>query len=194
MSAIAVMAASGAGDDAYLLWGFILAGAALGMLFLELLVPSGGLLGILCGVAGIGSIVAFFRYDLAFGWSALVGYAVLTPIVLVFVFKLWLQSPLARRMVLQGDVEGQTDGEPGAPGTAERARRQRFEELRQLIGAEGMTVTALRPVGFVKINGQRVDAMAESGIVEAGTPVVVTDVYDNQIKVRPRLSRSSPMG
>jgi len=194
MSAIAVMAASGAGDDAYLLWGFILAGAALGMLFLELLVPSGGLLGILCGVAGIGSIVAFFRYDLAFGWSALVGYAVLTPIVLVFVFKLWLQSPLARRMVLQGDVEGQTDGEPGAPGTAERARRQRFEELRQLIGAEGITVTALRPVGFVKINGQRVDAMAETGIVEAGTPVVVTDVYDNQIKVRPRLSSSSPMG
>ena len=59
------------------------------------------------------------------------------------------------------------------------------EELRQLIGAEGVTETALRPVGFVKINGQRLDAMAESGIVEAGMPVVVTDVYDNQIKVRP---------
>ncbi len=188
MSMVAVMAASASGNDAYLLWGFILAGAALGMLLLELIVPSGGLLGILCGVAGIGSIVAFFRYDLAFGWASLVGYAVMTPIVLVFVFKLWIQSPLARLMVLDGDVQGNTDGEPGAPGSSERARLERFDQLRKLIGAEGMTVTALRPVGVVKINGQRVDAMAETGIVEADTPVVVTDVYDNQIKVRPRSS------
>ena len=48
-----------------------------------------------------------------------------------------------------------------------------------------MTITALCPGGVVKINGRRVDAMAESGIVEANTPVVVTDVYDNQIKVKP---------
>ncbi|MHC5009117.1 MAG: NfeD family protein [Planctomycetota bacterium] len=47
-------------------------------------------------------------------------------------------------------------------------------------------MTDLRPVGVVKIDGQRIDALAESGIVEAETPVVVTDVYDNQIKVRPR--------
>ena len=193
MSVVSVMAASASANDAYLLWGFILAGAALGILLLELLVPSGGLLGILCGVAGIGSIVAFFRYDLAFGWASLVGYAVLTPIILVFVFKLWIQSPLARRMVLDGDVEGHTDGEPGAPGTSDQARQQRLDQLRQLIGAEGITVTALRPVGFVKINGQRVDAMAETGVVEADTPVVVTDVYDNQIKVRPSSSRRSPM-
>ena len=190
MSTVAVMAASAPDPDA-LFWGFTLAGAALGMLFLELIIPSGGLLGILCGVMGIGSIVAFFKAGGFFGWASLVGYAVLTPIVLVFVFKLWIQSPLARRMVLDGDVEGHIDGEPGDPGTSERARQQRFKELRQLIGAEGITVTALRPVGFVKINGQRIDAMAETGVVEADTPVVVTDVYDNQIKVRPRSPRTS---
>ena len=49
-----------------------------------------------------------------------------------------------------------------------------------------MTVTGLRPVGVVKINGQRVDALAEGGVIAANTPVLVTDVYDNQIKVRPR--------
>ncbi len=32
--------------------------------------------------------------------------------------------------------------------------------------------------------------MAESGIVEADTPIVVADVYDNQIKVRPRSQAS----
>lgn len=175
-------------NDGALLWGFILGGAALGILMLELLVPSGGLLGLLCGVAVIGSITAFFRYDTTFGIVSLLGYAILTPFVLVFGFKLWIQSPLARQMVLGGD-DGDTEAE-GNSTSADRARAERQAQLRELIGAEGVTVTALRPVGFVKINGQRVDAMAESGVVEADTPVVVTDVYDNQIKVRPRSQAS----
>jgi len=175
--------AQGVNEDA-LLWGFILGGAALGILALELLVPSGGLLGLLCGVAIIGSITAFFRYDTTFGFVSLLGYAILTPLVIVFGFKLWIQSPLARQMVLGGD-DGSADAE-GVPESAEQARLGRHIQLRELIGAEGVTITALRPVGVVKINGQRVDAMAESGIVEANTPIVVADVYDNQIKVRPR--------
>jgi hypothetical protein len=36
----------------------------------------------------------------------------------------------------------------------------------------------------VRVGGRRIDAMAESGVIPAHTPVVVTDVYDNQIKVR----------
>ena len=48
-----------------------------------------------------------------------------------------------------------------------------------------MTETALRPVGTVRIKGRRTDGMAEAGVIEANTPVVVTDIYDNQIKVRP---------
>ena len=58
-------------------------------------------------------------------------------------------------------------------------------ELRQLIGVNGVSITALRPVGTVKIEGKRIDALAETGVIDADTPVVVTDVYDNQIKVRP---------
>ena len=170
-------------NDTALLCGFILGAAGLGILLLELLVPSGGLLGLLCGVAIIGSITAFFRYDTTFGFVSLLGYAILTPFVIIFGFKLWIQSPLARRMVLGGD-EGHADAE-GAPDSAEQARLVRHAQLRELIGAEGVTITSLRPVGVVKINGQRVDAMAESGIVEANTPIVVADVYDNQIKVRP---------
>ena len=175
---------TGGESDAYLLWGFILAGAALGLLFVELLVPSGGLLGLVCGVAAIGSIVAFFKYDTTFGAAALLAYIILTPILLVFVFKLWIQSPLAKRMVL-GSEDTLAEGDDTV-GESQQERLRRLEALRELIGAEGVSVTALRPVGFVKINGRRIDAMAESGIVEADTPVVVTDVYDNQIKVRPK--------
>ena len=187
MSMTLVLAAADGCKEAYLLWGFILAGAALGLLFIELLIPSGGLLGLLCGAAAIGSIVAFFKYSNLWGVAALLAYAILTPILLVFMFKLWIQSPLAKRMVLGGveDSLGETESDTMQ---AEKTRLTRLDELRQLIGAEGVTITDLRPVGFVKINGQRLDAMAETGIVEADTPVVVTDVYDNQIKVRSKAS------
>jgi membrane-bound serine protease (ClpP class) len=183
--------AAAAPDSTFLTWGFILAGAAVALLCLELVVPSGGMLGLLCGLAAIGSIVAFFRHDPTFGVAALLAYIILTPILLAFVFKVWINSPLARRMVLGGDVGQPADGEPEGMEAAERARMQKLDELRRLIGAEGLTVTALRPVGVVKIEGRRIDALAESGVVEPDTPVVVTDVYDNQVKVRPRGERES---
>ena len=89
-------------------------------------------------------------------------------------------------LVLLGGRLGAAGAAEGAPDPAGKSRLGRHAQLRERIGAEGVTITALRPVGIVKINGQRIDAMAESGIVEANTPVVVADVYDNQIKVRPR--------
>ena len=183
---LAQQAAGPTNNDAYLMWGFILAAAALGLLIIELLIPSGGLLGLLCGIAAIASIIAFFQYDTMFGIASVLAYLILTPVLVVFIFKLWIQSPLAKRLVLGGDVQGQSDGDQDLLKTAEKTRLKRLEGLRQLIGAEGVTVTDLRPVGFVKIDGQRLDAMAESGTVDADTPVVVTEVYDNQIKVRPR--------
>ncbi len=186
MNVVLAQAAASPDNGAFLTWGFILAGAAIGLLCLELLVPSGGMLGLLCGLAAIGSIVAFFRYDATFGVAALLAYVILTPILLTFIFKIWINSPLARRMVLGGDVGDLAEGEPEGMEATERARLKKLDEMRQLIGAEGQTVTALRPVGVVKIDGRRIDALAESGVVEANTPVVVTDVYDNQVKVRPR--------
>ena len=171
-------------DGAYLTWGFILAGIALVVLIIELFVPSGGLLGILCGLAAIGSIVSFFLYDTAWGVGVTLAFIVLTPFLLVFVFKLWLNSPVAKAMILGTGDPTNTDIEEAAR-QSETARQQRLEVLRALVGAEGRTETALRPVGTVRINDVRTDAMAEAGVIEANTPVVVTEVYDNQIKVRP---------
>ncbi|MHC5004799.1 MAG: NfeD family protein [Planctomycetota bacterium] len=172
------------GNDAFLIGGFVLVAVALALLFLEFLIPSGGLIGLLCGVAAIASVVAFFRYDTTWGIIATLGYLVLGPVALVFFFKLWINSPLAGRMILGGraQVETEIDDDRGA---SDQARRERLAQLQALIGVEGVTETALRPVGVVKIDGQRIDALAESGVILAGTTVVVTDVYDNQIKVRP---------
>jgi membrane-bound serine protease (ClpP class) len=176
--------AAGAANDTFLLAGFILAGLAVLLLFVELVVPSGGLIGLLCGVATIASVVAFFKYDTTWGLVAMLAYLVLGPIGVAFAFKLWLHSPLARRMILGAEDVTRSDEEAAA--AAEESRRRRLAQLQELIGAEGITVTALRPVGVVKIEGQRVDALSEAGVIEARTPVVVTDILDNQIRVRPK--------
>ena len=115
---------------------------------------------------------------------ATAAYLILGPIVGIFGFRLWLNSPLARRMILGGEEMSDSELEGDMAISDAHARQERLAQLRQLIGAQGTSVTPLRPVGIVKINGQRIDAMAESAMIDAGSPIVVTDVYDNQIKVR----------
>ncbi len=190
MLMLAQAGSSGAGvaaadSDAALLWAVVLLCVSIVLLFLELFLPSGGLIGVLAGVAAIASIVAFFRYDTTWGMVATGMYLVLGPIGIIYGFKWWINSPLGRRMILDsGDALDPLDPDSPAPSSPEHARAQRLAQLKQLIGARGVAVTLLRPVGTVKIEGQRLDAMAEGGLIESGTPVVVTDVYDNQVKVR----------
>lgn len=182
----AAQTATAPSDDTFLYWGFILFGASLALLALEVFVPSGGLLGVIAVVLIIGSVFAFFRYDTSWGIVATALYLVLGPVAAVFIFKLWLNSPLGRAMILGGNetAAAEEEGEEGSAMSLEHARQERLAQLQQLIGARGVALTPLHPIGVVKIEGQRIDAMAESGVIDSGSEIVVTDVYDNQIKVR----------
>jgi membrane-bound ClpP family serine protease len=183
MLMVAQAAATG-GDSTYVVWGFVLLAVAVGLLVLELFVPSGGMLGVMCAVAAIGSVVAFFAYDTLWGAMSLVGYFFLGPVAVVTAMRLWSSSPLARRLVLGGDQDDPTMSPEEAAYASERARSERLARLRDLVGAEGVTTTLLRPVGFVRIGGQKIDALAENGVIDADTTVIVVDVVDNQVKVR----------
>jgi len=169
------------GASSPIIWAFIFIGIALILFFVELFVPSGGLLALIGALAVIGSLVAFFMHDANTGLIATAIYIVFGPILFWIVFKIWASSPLAKRMILGGIVEEDSE-EAMQKSQARFARRQ--EELQQLIGKEGNTITILRPVGVVRIDGQRIDAMAETGSIEADTAIKVVSVYDNQIKVR----------
>lgn len=170
-------------NEVYVIYAVLLLGAAFLLLLLEFFVPSGGLIGILCGIAAIGSVFAFYKYDPIWGLVSGISYAVVTPPLLYFLFKFWLHSPMAKVMILGAADAQATDEE--ALVTSEMARRDRLSELQELVGLSGVTITALRPVGTVRIEGRRIDAMAETGVIEADTPIVVSDIYDNQVKVRP---------
>jgi membrane-bound serine protease (ClpP class) len=172
--------ATTAQSSSLILWAFIFIAVAVIIFFIEIFLPSGGLLALLGGLAIIASLIAFFMHDINTGLIATGIYIVFGPIIAWIVFKIWASSSLAKRMVL-GDVDG---GGEFAKQESEAQRRERLDELHELIGAKGETITVLRPVGVVRIENQRYDAMAESGVISANKPVKVVDVYDNQIKVR----------
>lgn len=186
-----LMFAQDAPDSAYLVWGVVLFGAAVFFVALELILPSAGMLALLSAGSVIASIVAFFLHSPTAGLVAVLSYLVLVPAALTFGLKWWMNSPLGRRLVLSSSVEGTRDADEASDGDRPLADgvagRRPGASLRELIGAEGVTVTPLRPVGTVRIEGRRVDALSESGTIDADTPIVVTDVYDNQVKVKARV-------
>ena len=158
-------AASSTGDTAALFWGFILVGAAIIVLALELLLPTGGLLALVTGILLVGALVAFFQYNSSAGWLALTLMIVLGPICVWYGFKLWANSRMAKNLILEDE------GPESHFATS-------------LQGAIGVAETPLRPVGTVRVNGQRRDALSELGIIEAGTAIKVIEDHDNQLKVR----------
>ena len=168
-------------DESLIIWGGVLLAVALVLLFVELFVPSGGLIGVLAGIAAIASVVAFARYDRTLGIAMGGAYFILTPVIIWAMFKFWITSPMTRKLILGAE---EMDAESPGSSKADQARRERLAQLQALIGAEGVAITPLRPVGVVRIQGERVDALAETGVIDASEAIVVTDVYDNQVKVR----------
>ncbi len=54
-----------------------------------------------------------------------------------------------------------------------------------LLSAEGVAVTTLRPSGTANINGHKVDVVSEGEMISKNTRIKVTDVKGNRIVVRP---------
>ncbi|RMH30683.1 MAG: hypothetical protein D6693_00015 [Planctomycetota bacterium] len=162
-------------NEVFLLWGFGLFGVALVLFIIELFLPTGGVIGVLVGVAAISGVVAFFRASTTWGVVSVLFLLVVSPIAFAFALKVWPNTPVGRRLIL-GSAD---DDDEGAPAPA-----RRDDDRRALLGATGTALTDLRPVGTVRIEGQRLEALAEGGVIEAGRPVRITAVEGARIKVR----------
>lgn len=60
--------------------------------------------------------------------------------------------------------------------------------LSDLLGAEGVALTTLRPAGTAEINGKRVDVVTESEYIEHGKPLIVIAVEAMRVVVREKKS------
>jgi membrane-bound ClpP family serine protease len=65
--------------------------------------------------------------------------------------------------------------------TGVHAQSQRASDW---VGRTGVAQTVLRPAGAALIDGQRLDVVAESEMIEGGSPITVVAVQDNRLVVR----------
>jgi membrane-bound ClpP family serine protease len=166
--------------SAMLLWGFGLVLLAGFLLFIELFVPSGGVIGLVAGVTAISGVVFFWRESTMWGLSATLGVLILGPCAVAFMLKIYPETYVGRKLILGGS---RADEDSFAARIQAQAEEQAIRG--SLIGRTGVTINNLRPVGEVRIDGHRHEALAESGVIDAGVEITVVSVVDNQIKVRP---------
>jgi membrane-bound serine protease (ClpP class) len=136
----------------------------------EVFVP-GMILGILGGLLLVAAVVlSYMEYGVLTGSLVAGGVAVFTFVG----FFIWIfnfpKTGLGRRIVNSGQV-----GRGDDSGKSE------------LLGQEGVSLTPLRPSGMAKIEGHRIDVIADSAFIESGAPLVVVQVEGNRVIVRKKL-------
>jgi len=145
---------------------------AMVMLILEILTPSFGILGGLALAALAAAIYFAFTLSATFGIALLIVSVVGVPLYLAALVRWAPRAPLARRFFLRQAENRTGQGTPDAAG------------LKTLVGKEGTTASPLRPAGAVRVDGRRVDAVAESGMIEAGSTARVIRARGTDVVVR----------
>lgn len=98
--------------------------------------------------------------------------SLLTALILIFVLAKFLpKTSVFKKFVL-------SEAEESVKGFSSHTR------LEELVGAEGIALTTLRPSGTAEINGKRVDVVTESEYVEKGKKIKVLSVEGIRIVVR----------
>ena len=120
-----------------------LAAAGVLAIILEVFVPAAGII----GIAGLGSIIAsvviaYQRLGNMIGSIYLAVVLVLVPVFIVLYFRFFPRSPVGRWLISK-------DRQDASKGYSSFTA----EKYTDLIGKEGSTLTILRPVGMVRIDG-----------------------------------------
>ena len=161
--------------DTLLLWGFGLLSIAALLFLIEVFIPSGGILGFVSFAVAIAGVVAFWRYSTMWGATSTLVVIVMVPICFNFALRIIPHTPIGRRLIL-----GETtpdDENIAAPIPA-------HQDHSSLIGTEAIVLTELRPVGEVRVNGERFEGHAEEGIIASGSRVRVIGVEGDRLTVR----------
>ena len=138
----------------------------------EIFIPSHGIL----SLAGLGFLVAAVVKTFDYGGREAGIVAVFACLVFVPAFafvaiKYWHRTPIGRRISPPNPVL--TIKDTGVP----------LEDLHQLVGQVGRSVSPLRPVGTCEFDGRRVSCVAEFGMVEAGVTVEGTGIKGSNLVV-----------
>ncbi|MEX0744520.1 MAG: NfeD family protein [Phycisphaeraceae bacterium] len=172
------------GDDTnFVIWGIALITIALSLFFIEIFVPSGGLIGIASAVALIGGVICLFLDSAVLGLIGATVALLALPFAVGFAIKIWPNTPLGRALSLSSPSDPRTEErDEGETSLPPHPAARGVDGL--AVGATGRAVTDLRPVGTCVFDGKREECLAAGGIIDAGSPVHVIAIDGMHIKVR----------
>lgn len=140
------------------------------LLAAEVMIP-GGILGIAGGILLFaGCVLSFVILGTTEGLIA-IGVTLLAAIIVFYIqFKVLPNTRVGKRFFLEKQISGTST----ALG----------DEARDLIGKTATSVTVLSPSGYVTVDGKRLEAYSQSGHIDPGTELIVTEANHFQIIVR----------
>ena len=144
--------------------------AVLGLIMIaaEVFVP-GLVLGIIGGLSLIAAVIlAYAHYGPAGGNFALLGIGLVGVGGFLFWVYFMPRSPVGRRLTLTSKIKGPTQ----------------HPDFTELVEKTGEALTPLRPAGAARIDGKRIDVVADSGMIEPGEQVRVIRVEGARVVVR----------
>jgi len=143
--------------------------AAVAVLIAEIIIPTGGLLGIVTvGLFGYSLYLAFTGISTVAGMMFVAADVVLAPLVFFAGIRLLVKSPATLKTSLSR-----------ADGFSSQA-----EDLAGLSGLTGKAVTDLRPAGIGLIGGKRVDVVSRGEYINKGSDFLVHAVEGNRVVVK----------
>ncbi len=156
-----------------LIWSLLLLVAALGLIALEIFIPSGGVLGILAALAVVASLAVAFTDGIMTGTIMMVVTIFVVPLVVAGAVRWWPHTPIGRMLVL------------GVPASEDEVLPDTPEHrvLGELVGKRGVAKTKMLPSGTVLIDGETHDALSDGMAIERGQAIRVTTVRANRIVV-----------
>lgn len=155
------------------IWAVLLVVVGMGLVALDIFLPSGGIFAFLAVGAILGAIWLGFAQNSLVGVLILGGAVVGTVAAVAVALKYWPSTALGKQMLLQ--VPSSDDVLP------ENSPRKTLEAL---VGRVGRAKSPMLPSGMVAIDGMTVDAISEGLPVEAGQRVRVVEIRGNRVVVR----------
>ena len=134
----------------------------------EIFIPSFGILTVLAICIFFYSLYTVFTSVSATAGIIFTGVdVVIIPVMIIIGIKILSESKLTLKLRLSKQ-DGVVSQEKG---------------IETFINKEGKAVTDLRPAGIAMIDSKRLDVVTDAEYIDAGTPVIVTNVTGNRIVV-----------
>ncbi|RKY13587.1 MAG: hypothetical protein DRP63_09425 [Planctomycetota bacterium] len=150
----------------------VLFAVGLGLVGVEVFVPSGGAISVAAAALIIIAVIFGFSYSVVLGLVLVLCALVAVPLLVWYLFKVLPHTAIGKQLILNG------------PSDHEDVATAQERQLRHLVGKSGVVVGRLRPAGVALIDGRRYQVVSEGDMEEEGTKVRVVDVSGNRILVR----------